>query len=559
MRRSDEKNGIVCKIYAGTTCALIAMDLKDPAMRKDLLGFSIWRTRLGQGPEQPAPLSNLMHFQNTGRKAGEARWSTESPFQKFRWTDYGAAPGERYRYRIDAYYGTPDKPKFLEGPPIEVKMHGRDDEHYVIFNRAVVASQAFWRRMPEWLGLPNDAPVPKIKQGDPLPAKAYVWLSRGAEEAILDFIGQAVDDTCALDIAIYEYEWHALAQAVATAAKNGAHVRLLYHGKPGSKEEKENAETLKHFPPAGTNVTLIPRITNKLMHNKFMVFSKVSGGKREPKAVLTGSTNWTENGLYRQANVVHVARDPEVAKSYLGQFDVLARTAGSVKETKAWISKNNVFDGKAKIFCGFSPRAGMLDNQEFVNIINGVQRDVLFATAFDLHDTIEHALVGTDNDPILRLGVQNNASGEIGAVNRDRTDSFVASALFGTDADDWFKLRGSAGQKGSLYIHLKAIIADFTSDNPTIISGSHNLSKGASESNDENYLVIRGNTDLADAYGVEVLRFFDHYRFRHFLKKLAEKELPAPKNFLVSDNRWTDDYFDNGSLHEAERLRFIGR
>ena len=295
------------------------------------------------------------------------------------------------------------------------------------------------------------------------------------------------------------------------------------------------------------------------MHNKFMIFSKMSGGTRDPQAVLTGSTNWTENGLYRQANVVHVARDAEVAASYLRLFDILAKTAASVKDTRTWINANNAFVSSGKIFCGFSPRTGMLDTKEFVTLINGVNRDVLFATAFDLHDDIENALVGQDNDPVLRLGVQNTASGKIGGVNRDRSDSFVASALFGTDADDWFKLRGSAGQKGSLYIHLKAIVADFTSNAPTVISGSHNLSKGASESNDENYLVIRGDTDLADVYGVEVLRFFDHYRFRHFLKSLAQKKLPAPKNFLVADDSWTDDYFDSGSLHETERLRFIGR
>jgi hypothetical protein len=85
------------------------------------------------------------------------------------------------------------------------------------------------------------------------------------------------------------------------------------------------------------------------------------------------------------------------------------------------------------------------------------------------------------------------------------------------------------------------------------------LSKGASDSNDENYLIMRGNTDLADVYGLEILRFFDHYRFRYLLKQLKSKKKDAPRNTLVSDDSWTDDYFDPGSLHEAERLRFIGR
>jgi phosphatidylserine/phosphatidylglycerophosphate/cardiolipin synthase-like enzyme len=248
-----------------------------------------------------------------------------------------------------------------------------------------------------------------------------------------------------------------------------------------------------------------------------------------------------------------------VAASYLRLFDALVESAASAKATRKWISKNNVIDPVAKIFCGFSPRSGLLDKTEFVRVINGVQRDVMFATAFDMHDDIEKALVGAENDPILRLGIQNKLSGAIAGVNRDRTDAFAAPALYGTDADDWFKMRGSAGQRGSLYIHLKAIVTDFTGDDPTVISGSHNLSKGASDSNDENYLIMRGNTDLADVYGLEILRFFDHYRFRYLLKQLRAKKKDAPRNTLVSDHSWTDDYFEPDSLHEAERLRFMGQ
>ena len=559
MRKSDEKNGIVCKVYAGNNTALLAMDFTDPSMREGLLGFTIHRTRLDARGTPTEPLQNLLHFEASGLTPGVAVPSTQSPYQKFRWGDYGAAPGARYRYRVDAFYGTPDRPRFLEGPSIEVKMHGPKDDHYVVFNRAVVASQAFWRRLPKWLGLPEGAPIPKIKQGDKLPAEAYKWLSRGAEEAITDFIKQGANKSCAIDIAIYEYEWPALAQAVAKAAADSAHVRLLFHGKPNSKELKENKATLKHFPLDGPNVELFARKPSKLMHNKFIVFSKMVGGKREPKAVLSGSTNWTENGLYRQANVVHVCRDAEVAARYATLFNELARTHASAKDTRKWINENVVIDGEAKIFCGFSPRTGLLDLKDFKRMVDGVNRDVLFATAFDMHDTIEEALVGAANDPILRLGIQNKKSGAIAAVNRDRTDSFVSPALFGTDADDWFKMRGSAGQPGSLYIHLKAIVADFTSENPTIISGSHNLSKGASNSNDENYLVMRGSTDLADLYGLEILRFFDHYRFRHFLKELQAKNKKPPRNTLVEDHSWTDDYFDEGSLHESERLRFVGQ
>ena len=71
----------------------------------------------------------------------------------------------------------------------------------------------------------------------------------------------------------------------------------------------------------------------------------------------------------------------------------------------------------------------------------------------------------------------------------------------------------------------------------------------------ENYLIMRGDTDLADRYGLEILRFNEHYRFRYFAKLLKlEKARP-----LAVDDSWADGYFKNGSLKRLERLRFAGR
>ena len=56
--------------------------------------------------------------------------------------------------------------------------------------------------------------------------------------------------------------------------------------------------------PSITGSELFARKTSALMHNKFVVLSQIDdSNNRIPKAVLVGSTNWTENGCYRQANV----------------------------------------------------------------------------------------------------------------------------------------------------------------------------------------------------------------------------------------------------------------
>jgi len=94
---------------------------------------------------------------------------------------------------------------------------------------------------------------------------------------------------------------------------------------------------------------------------------------------------------------------------------------------------------------------------------------------------------------------------------------------------------GLHGQRGNLSIHLKSVIVNFTSDSPTIISGIHNLSQSASNGNDENFLVVRRDTNLADRYGLEILRFYEHYRFRYYAKLLALEEVQP----LVPDDSWT--------------------
>lgn len=81
-------------------------------------------------------------------------------------------------------------------------------------------------------------------------------------------------------------------------------------------------------------------------------------------------------------------------------------------------------------------------------------------------------------------------------------------------ASQAFSRKFPSGQRRNILIHTKLIIVDFTSDAPLVISGSHNFSRAASHDNDENFLIIRDNIEVADAYGCELMRLYDHYRFR---------------------------------------------
>ena len=65
-------------------------------------------------------------------------------------------------------------------------------------------------------------------------------------------------------------------------------------------------------------------------------------------------------------------------------------------------------------------------------------------------------------------------------------------------------------------VHSKTIVIDPFSDDCTVITGSHNFSAAASEKNDENLVIVRGNKKLAQAYALHINGVYDHYSWRGF-------------------------------------------
>ncbi|RON69167.1 phospholipase D-like domain-containing protein [Pseudomonas fluorescens] len=534
------------KAYAGTNGVLLAMDLAEPR-RRGLLGFAIEKQ---QGVKPWLFLFNSLTFPGKAHTFPQfhATPSDKAPLQKFRWADYAVNPGMTIHYRVHLAYGTPDAPQLGESLELTITSDdGHPANQTLIFNRAVAASQAFQRKFPDL-----DAQI-SANRNMPIeawPDAARQWLENGLLGRLLGFIERAVDGQWALDIAIYEYQLQAIVDTVNAAFARGVQVRVLYHARADDEDTTINEASLAKLPATSKR----GRVTHNIFHNKFIVLSRIDNtGERQPQAVLCGSTNFTANGVYRQANVVHVLDDARVSASYLQTFEQIWAQPDAVGVTREWITEHNPMDATQPMFAGFSPRTGGADLREFVDIITAAKKDVLFVTAFALPDAILNALLGQPHDDILRYGLQNTAS-RITGFHADRSAEFAATALLNTGLEGWLR-ENMKGQKGNLLVHTKAVVTDFTTDNPTIISGSHNLSASASNGNDENYLIIRGDTDLADRYGLELLRFYEHYRFRYFAKKLALKQVSP----LAVDDRWTNDYYVEGDLRELSRLRFAGR
>ena len=99
------------------------------------------------------------------------------------------------------------------------------------------------------------------------------------------------------------------------------------------------------------------------------------------------------------------------------------------------------------------------------------------------------------------------------------------------------------------------MLIDPLSDDPTVITGSANFSKNSTVNNDENMLIIRGNTRVADIFLGEFMRLFRHFYVRNRLNELSAE---AAKNadYLTPDDSWTKPHYKKGTQEYKQRLLF---
>ena len=202
-----------------------------------------------------------------------------------------------------------------------------------------------------------------------------------------------------------------------------------------------------------------------------------------------------------------------------------------------------------------SPHA--IDIAELLDLIAGAKQSLLFAM-FMPGAEIFNAAVGRGKDIFVR-GVANtfpqagtNTSNvDVNLVdNGQKTPQFQLEVVEPEGIETSFSAwaaevtRRQFGAIGHAIIHSKVLVIDAFSDNPTVVTGSHNFSKTASNSNDENFVVISGNRALAQAYAVNILGLYDHYRWRKYILDCV-KTKKQPWSHLSEDPDWLKKYRTN--------------
>lgn len=564
MRVAKRSDGLTINAIAGTYVVFFGLDLTED-VRSHFRGFAFRRTDTVEG--ETIWLRGLKTFQEIEPypARGETFSTRDHPIQSFQWADYSAKPGRHYVYEIHALYGAPGA---LESR-IEIKIPITTEAetgktHSAFFNRGSVATQEYARRF-------ENQPPSKAGPG------AYEWLSRGLLEALVKFIDDA-GQSDELHGAIYEFQWPAVLDALRMAKKRGVKVSILFDNIEAYKDGKpvgpwkRNREAIAAAKIKGL---CKGRENGKLMHNKFFVLSR--GGV--PKAVWSGSTNLSENGIFGHSNLGHIVVDDNLAKAFRDYWDRIEadlKVGEDYRDQNVAASPIPQGDWSNRTTAIFSPRGTDLDALEWYARIAAGAKGALFMTfAFGMHELFKG--VYNKDDQILRMALLEKEGNNPKTLERDRKDirrirnrPNVVVALgnrITTNAfDRWLvemlRLRNDIHV---YWVHTKYMIVDPLSANPTIVTGSANFSKASTDTNDENMLVINGDKRISDIYFGEFLRLYNHYAFRESVKRYMErKKTGSPEEwkpqFLETKDSWMRDYFDpaDTSARNARRTYFAG-
>lgn len=560
MRKRRSKDGLTVNAVAGAHVVLLGWTIAE-ANRPNLRGFAVRRT--DHAEEETYWMKGTKTFKsvNPYPAPGEQFSSLLHPFQTFQWADYSAAPDRNYDYEIVSLYGDPAA--MTRGAAVKLAVHtepvtGADQS--VFFNRGSPATQEYARRF-------QNKPPSEAGPG------AYQWLSRGLLEGILAFIARAKGPGWSLKGAFYEFQWATVLDALAAAHARGAEISIVFDdiaGRSGPAKENKAAIT-----EARLDALCLPRTHGTLMHNKFLVLSHDTA----PVALLFGSTNLTENGLFGHANCAHVVEGAEPAATYLRYFDAL--TTDPLTTRASTYKADNVARSPAPVALPphavvpvFSPRPGLEALGWYADLAGKARKGLFMTFAFGMHPSFVDVYAKTDG--MLRMALMEkewNGQNKEAQIARVRALQALPNVVIAvgnriplTGFDQWLgELDRITKEVNVHWVHTKFALIDPLSSDPIVITGSANFSAASTETNDENMLVIRGNTRVADIYIGEFFRLHSHYAFRQAVAIFMRQHPDAPPSdfeirFLAEDHDWTADYFTHGDRNArfVRRMYFSG-
>src|SRR5690554_1308411 len=278
-----------------------------------------------------------------------------------------------------------------------------------------------------------------------------------------------------VDIAAYNINNLPIINALNDAYVRGVQVRFIGEG--------GNANTA--LPSLNINIPRILRqnAASSGMHNKFII---VDANSVDSALVLTGSTNFTNNNLFTEANNLVIVKDQALARAYTLEFNEMWGSDGPQPNPSASrFGENKTKNTPEKFLIGgvpvelyFSPTDGT--TSAIKNAIDQTNYNLDFALLTITNDILAMAIIFQVSPTVTPRGVIQTPNGS--------GSDFDELLSYGVDM---VSLSGTGNQ-----LHHKYGIIDHSNpeSDPTVITGSHNWSGAAETTNDENTLIIHDAT-----------------------------------------------------------------
>jgi hypothetical protein len=567
-----------------------------PQKIDNCLGFSI--RRIVDGKEEDKALRATVGFSKNDDPRESPQTTDEWPIQSFNWKDLYAPHDRKIRYKIVPMIGTWDELVPADDQAILTDEVTRTQDYgstKIIFNRGLLSTQAFSKSS-------GTDGVPKEHARDLITDPSGIWRKRLGGQMLYNFhkfFALAGVHGGRYLAALYELTDNELiehllrnkgnelilsnANSSKTQKVDGKEKTVVVNDGTNAKVRKELHKRMK----AG-NISIYDRMLGShIGHNKFVIYLDKDD---KPKAVLTGSTNWTSTGLCGQTNNLVIIESDKIAKQYVAYWDQLKSDVNQDTALRQWCGKKAFQSklGSAEYTMWYSPNTKLknkpknpatpVDMKEVYHLIENSKKSVLFlvfnpgapSILEKIKDVSEARL---ETDPLFVRGAISDAKiarrvmteiySDAGRLNspdryyvlpKDREVTGVAAipGKFSYWEKELLKL-------GFSTIHDKILVIDPFGKDSAVITGSHNLGYKASYTNDENMVIIRKDPAIAKAYAAHILDVVNHFKWRYKLQSMVaglkseaskRKALSKAWQDLAETDQWMDYYYAKGYIDQ---------
>ncbi|HSR33122.1 MAG TPA: phospholipase D-like domain-containing protein, partial [Anaerolineae bacterium] len=281
-----------------------------------------------------------------------------------------------------------------------------------------------------------------------------------------------------VDVAAYDFDLESVARALVDAHEHGVKVRMV------TDSDNASERTVRQLKKAGIQIVEDER--EALMHNKFVVIDE--------EVVWTGSWNLTENGTYRNNNnAVRIVSDL-LAENYTVEFEEMFSDRQFGPESpsntphRQVTLKQGASDEGIRIESFFAPEDQVADM--LLEQVKDANKSIRFMAFSFTDDRIGEEVKKKDKLGLKVQGVIEERGSETEHSEYGRFDRARPRLDVLLDGNPYM-------------MHHKVIILD----NKTVILGSYNFTRSASDFNDENILFIH-DPDIAALFREEFDRVY---------------------------------------------------